>query len=274
MVTSQSADTRGKGFKAKLRAGSYPLAMWITMPWRGILEIAGANGLDAAFIDMEHVSYGLDTVETMIMAAELSGVTPIVRAPSVNPPLVSQILDAGAHGIVFPNIDNGEMAQRAVDCMRYRPHGRRGWGGGHTRSAGWEGSTAVAALHGDVVPGRRVVHSPEFVSEANSKLATVLIIETIEGVRNVKDIVSVGGIDAVDFGWGDYSVEVGFDRARCLQAAQQVREACRAQGIGVSLSLQSKTEDRYPGCFYVVGIDSIITSIAMRQAIAAVRSVV
>jgi len=45
-----------------------------------VVEIIGLAGFDAAFIDMEHTSFDLPTVQLMVMAAERVGITSIVRA--------------------------------------------------------------------------------------------------------------------------------------------------------------------------------------------------
>ncbi len=50
-----------------------------------IVEIIGLAGFDAAFIDMEHTSYDQHDVQLAVMAAERTGITPIVRTPGFDP---------------------------------------------------------------------------------------------------------------------------------------------------------------------------------------------
>jgi 2-keto-3-deoxy-L-rhamnonate aldolase RhmA len=97
----------------------------------------------------------------------------------------------------------------------------------------------------------------------------ILIVESTPGVERIAEIVSVEGVDAVIFGWGDFSVESGFDWSRSRDAALFVYEACRKAGVGLALTPGSELGDAFfPGCFYVVGIDSLLISAALTEAVA------
>jgi 4-hydroxy-2-oxoheptanedioate aldolase len=250
-----------------MAAGERPLLMWTTLAVPEIPEILGTTALDGVILDLEHTSYGLSEVEELIRAADVAGLTALVRPPAAEPPLVTRILDAGAYGIVFPMIEGRSAAELAVSCMRYPPRGRRGWGGAHTRHARWQGSYAG----GETRPGSAMlgsIYSKEYVDKAEANLLTILIVETKRGVDTIDEIVSVEGIDAVVFGWGDFSLENGFDWPRSHDAALRVYETCRRSGIGCALTPGSELgDDFFPGCFYVVGIDSLIISSALAQAV-------
>ena len=53
-----------------------------------IVEIIGLAGFDAVFIDMEHTALSLGNVQEMTRAADLVGITPIVRTPGNNPNII------------------------------------------------------------------------------------------------------------------------------------------------------------------------------------------
>jgi 2-keto-3-deoxy-L-rhamnonate aldolase RhmA len=253
---------RRNRFKEALEHGRPAVAMWVTTQWNGTIEVLGASGADAAFIDLEHVSYGLAEAEHLIVACEAAGISPIVRPSGIDPDDASRILDAGAHGLVFPQVETEEQARLAVSCLRYPPVGVRGWGGAHTRNAVWEGGYA-----GDFFAGRvesAGVYSREYVEKAEDVSIAVMLVETVRGVENIDAIVSVPGVSTVVFGWGDYSVEVGFDAAACRAAAAAVYAACKRNGVGVALS---PGDDFYPGCFTIAGVDSIHMSGAVRAAV-------
>jgi 4-hydroxy-2-oxoheptanedioate aldolase len=247
--------------------------MWVTVPWPPLVEIVGAHGLDAALIDMEHASCTIETVQNMIVAAELSGVTPLVRPPGSDPALITRLLDAGAGGIVFPLVEDRAAAENAVASTRFAPRGVRGWGGPHVRRARWQGTPAVHSLR-QRTAGERGVSSAAFVQQSEDDVLVVLLVETPRGVDNIQEIVQVKGIDAIIFGWGDFSVAVEFDFEQCRAAASRVYDACKAAGIGVSISLdQVGPTDFYPGCFYVAGVDALIMSAALGTAIGATKSI-
>src|SRR6266513_2228883 len=94
-----------------------------------IVEIIGHAGFDAAFIDMEHTSFDLPTVQLMVMAAERAGITSLVRTPGFDPAFILRLLDMGVQGIQVPHISNAQAAREAVKAVRYAPLGDRGMAG-------------------------------------------------------------------------------------------------------------------------------------------------
>src|SRR5207248_347120 len=79
-----------------------------------IVEIIGHAGFDAAFIDMEHTSFDLSTVQLMVMAAERIGITSLVRTPGFDPAFILRLLDMGVQGIQVPHVSDPETAREAV----------------------------------------------------------------------------------------------------------------------------------------------------------------
>src|SRR3974390_3611193 len=95
-----------------------------------IVEIIGLAGFDAAFIDMEHTSFDLHDVQSMVMAAERIGITPIVRTPGFDPAFILRLLDMGVQGIQVPHVGDAATARSAVKAVRYPPLGERGMAAG------------------------------------------------------------------------------------------------------------------------------------------------
>ena len=62
-----------------------------------------------------------------------------------------------------------------------------------------------------------------YIEESNSALLICALVETKKGIENIREIVSVEGLDVVCFGAGDYSVSVGAP-GQGLKSSQ-VREA-------------------------------------------------
>jgi 2-dehydro-3-deoxyglucarate aldolase/4-hydroxy-2-oxoheptanedioate aldolase len=69
-----------------------------------IARTFAAAGFDYVFIDMEHGSFNLETVQDMITAANGAGITPIVRVAELLYSLVARLLDASAQGIILPRV--------------------------------------------------------------------------------------------------------------------------------------------------------------------------
>ena len=112
--------------KRVMSEGKLALGTYVTFADPQIVEIIGLAGYDAAFIDMEHTDFDLRLVGEMIRAADLAGVTSIVRVPDNDEKLILRILDAGAEGIIVPHVDGLEGAKRAVDAVPLFPHGPPG----------------------------------------------------------------------------------------------------------------------------------------------------
>ena len=260
---------RSNRFKGLLDEGDSALALWVTIPWPSAVEIAGAWGVDAALIDMEHTTMSLESAERMIVAAELAGVTPVVRPPGVDAVLVGRLLDAGAQGVLFPRIEDGAEAAAARKSLRHAPDGTRGWGGAHTRHAMWQGESAI----GGRLPADRGVYTSEYIDKARSDLVSLFLVETVRGVENIEEILDLGKPDAVDFGRGDFSAEVGFDDDACDEAFESVLRACRARGIGINVAPCQAARLHYPGCYSVIGLDALLLSRGIRAAVDEARAV-
>lgn len=100
------------------------------------------------------------------------------------------MLDAGAAGIVFPNVNDTASAQTAARATRYPPAGDRMWGPFYA-------------------PARFGQTMPEYLAGANDAVVSVVIIEDPAAVENIADIVKVPGIDAAVIGTHDLAVSIG-----------------------------------------------------------------
>lgn len=257
-------------FRESFRASDeIPVVMWITQPWTGVVEILGSSGADAVFIDWEHALWGIDTIERLIIACEAVGVTPIVRAPGVNQTAVNQILDAGAQGVMFPGIETAEEAEAAVRSTRFGSRGTRGWSGSHNRNAFYIGGiVSDQILHG---LEEKTIYSREYIDHAEDLFVQVMI-ESPLGVENVEEIASVPGVDAILFGWGDFSVSVDLDFDRTRKAAETVYEACRRHGVGRGFRAGDldTTGGHLPGAGWSMSyLDGGPDTVVMGQAISA-----
>ena len=67
--------------KKLMREDKLALGKYVSLADPQVVEIVGISGFDAAFIDMEHTGFDLRTVEEMIRASDLAGVTSMVRVP-------------------------------------------------------------------------------------------------------------------------------------------------------------------------------------------------
>ncbi|MFC2021529.1 HpcH/HpaI aldolase/citrate lyase family protein [Chloroflexota bacterium] len=157
-----------------------------------VVEIIGLAGLDAARVDMEHTPFDLQTVEEMIRACEVVGITSDVRVPDNDPKLILRILDMGAQMIKIPHIGGKEDALAAVKAVRYAPLGDRGIGTG-TR----------AARYG-------AVSKKEHMETSNSEILLSVLIEDKKAFDEIEEIASIEGLDLIAVGLNDITQAFGF----------------------------------------------------------------
>ncbi|HEY9576233.1 MAG TPA: aldolase/citrate lyase family protein, partial [Pseudobacillus sp.] len=129
-----------------------------------VVEMIGHAGYDFVIIDTEHASINPETVENMIRAAEVVGLTPFVRVSENNDGAILRALDAGAKGVVVPHIRTVEDAQKAVQASRYYPLGIRSLNGGRPAAFGKESLT-------------------DYIEQANQEIMVILMIEDSKGIE-------------------------------------------------------------------------------------------
>ena len=201
----------------KMNAGQAALGMLVRLGRSGdIARIAKTSGHDFIFIDVQHGIFNWETISHIASTALEIGVAPVVRVRGVDDPDVSMLLDNGATGIVFPDVNTAEAAHQAVQTCRYSPRGRR--------------SVAGAMVHFDY----RAVPTDELVKIMDAATMVVCMIETVEAVNNVEAIAAVDGVDVVHVGSNDLLLDMGkpgqFDHPDLIAAQQRVIDAAKANG--------------------------------------------
>jgi 4-hydroxy-2-oxoheptanedioate aldolase len=176
--------------KEKLNAGKATLGPFVGFPSPAMVETIGWLGFDFVIIDCEHGPIDYETAEHMIRAAELSGTTPLVRIGLNEQQHIQRYLEAGAHGVLIPLINNAADAQKVVDSVKYPPMGKRGSYSGRSARFG-------------------VGAGPDYFSRANQETFVGIQIETPEGLENADEIIATPNVDAVFLGPGDLSLNFG-----------------------------------------------------------------
>jgi 2-keto-3-deoxy-L-rhamnonate aldolase RhmA len=82
-----------------------------------LLDRIVGSGLDWLMLDGEHVSVGLPEMATMLTV--VGGRLPCyARVRALDGELINHALDAGATGVIIPNVDTVAQAEDAVHCVR------------------------------------------------------------------------------------------------------------------------------------------------------------
>lgn len=177
-----------------LRCGKTSLGVNIQTNSPEFLEMVGRAGYDHVMIDWEHGSFGTDAVVSMIRAAQVSQLTPIIRVPSNDEVWIKRVLDAGALGIVVPHVYNRERAEAAVAAARYSTPG----------GPGARGACPSVRAADHMASDWRT-----FAEWSNDNVFVAVAIESRAGVAAAQEILEVPGIDALFLGTFDLAQEMG-----------------------------------------------------------------
>ena len=136
---------RPNSLKAKLRAGQRVVGALITINSPELVETFGHLGYDFVFIDGQHGGLTVETARELIRAAELTGMTPLVRVRKNDPAEILEYLDQGAGGVIVPDVTSRAEVEAAAKATRYPARGPAApWGCPARRSTGcpsWGPST-------------------------------------------------------------------------------------------------------------------------------------
>ncbi len=161
--------------------------VWVSLG--GILptEILAHQGWDSLTVDMQHGQADFAGVVQMLTAISTTDAVPLVRVPWNNPGDINRVLDAGAYGVICPNIDTAEQCEAFVSACRYAPDG--------TRSVG---------------PKRAVLYGgADYLAKANKTILTMAQVESAKALGNVHAIAGVTGLDVVFIGPTDLGLSLG-----------------------------------------------------------------
>lgn len=243
-------------FAGRLRAGAPLAGIFVKSRDPAVVEILALAGFDFVVIDGEHGVFDRTDIATLCLAARAGGIAALVRVPPEAPDWIGASLDAGAAGIVAPQVADAAAAAAILGRMRYGPGG-----------AGFSPSTAGALY------GRRGV-AAHLAARAGE---TVLVcqIEAPEAVAKAPAIAAVEGVDALLVGPVDLAVSAGLTDPGAPEVAVMTRAvlaAAQAAGRagGLFLGDPAKAADwRAAGAtLFVIGSDQAFLAAAARGALA------
>jgi len=236
------ADKLVNTVKERMQAGGVSLGMPVRLGRSGdVARIAKATGHDFIFIDCQHSLFNLETIGHIAGTALAIGVAPLVRVRGIDDPDVSLLLDNGAMGIVYPDVNTAAQARKAVEVCKFAPIGKRSVTGGYP--------------HFDY----RSVPLTTSVPQLNDSCLLVCMIETVEGLNNVEAIAGVEGVDVVHLGSNDLLANMGkpgkFDDPALVEAQEKLIAACRKHkkfaGCGGNRDVERQVELIRKGCQFI-----------------------
>jgi 2-keto-3-deoxy-L-rhamnonate aldolase RhmA len=173
--------------KLKLQQGGKVTGGTVFSATDPLTYCAMANaGYDYIWTEMQHNDRDWSQAARMWRTCPHAKAVPGARIAFANEREIQRATDAGALVIIVPTVDSVEEAVEARNWTYFPPLGRRSAGGGQ----GFD-----AAMWGGVPGGYR--------QTANDNIVLILMIETIEGVKNAHEIAKIPGVDALFAASGD-----------------------------------------------------------------------
>lgn len=183
---------RKNKLKELLNKNKPTIGTHIHSTWPGITEIIGHTRIiDYVEFTGEYAPYDLYALDELARTCELFDMATMIKVDAEPRTFIAQrAIGSGIQNILFADIRSVKDAKEAVRAVRAEP---KGWNGCSMRR-----NVGYLLEFG----------SPEFVKYCDDVVVT-LMIEKKSAVKNLEAILSVEGVDMVQFGYCDYAMSIG-----------------------------------------------------------------
>ena len=211
---------------------------WITMGDPTVSEIMSIYDWSFLVIDMQHSMISDDQMQAHVRNILAARGIPYVRVKENTAANIGRALDAGAQGLIVPQVNTAGAAHRAVQASRY--DGTRGMGLWRSNNYG------------------------RLVASWNPKI--IVQIEHQTAVDNIEEIMVIDGVDGFLIGMYDLSASLnipgGFDHPSFTEHMQRIDDYAfnsdKMHGIHIPLPEDYVKAAEYAdnGYFVVLGMDT------------------
>ena len=197
-----------------------------------LIECMAYAGFDFAFIDAEHCPWETTSLREAVLAARAAGISPLVRVTQPDMVQIRKALEMGAEGVIVPHVRTVEEMRLCVRAAKFPPMGRRGFD-----------MTTRAAQFG-MGPD-----SKTFIHDANATELVIPMCEDFEFMDQLEEMMSVEGIDAINFGPADYSMSTnrpsGYDmkNSDTDEVLRKLVESGNRHGVSIMAPALPPTEE-------------------------------
>lgn len=204
--------------KQKMQRGEKVIGTFTHIGGGVAIECLGLAGMDFVVIDTEHAPFGPQDAMDLIRAAEIRGITPVVRVQDHSRPSLHKALNSGAKALIIPCMETVDEVRLLCEQGKFYPMGRHCFP--YSRNSGW-GATSAGRLM-------------DFFKENNENTLLVPQCETVGFLNNIEEILSFPAIDGVFVGPYDLSTDMGmpeqFTHPDFLAARERILKACKDAG--------------------------------------------
>lgn len=208
---------RTNAVKEKLAAGEKVFGCFIPLSSPEVVEIIALAGFDFALLDSEHGPLTAETAYRLILAAEARGIEPFVRVGEHDKQTVLKFLDAGASGIMTPQVGSAADAEKAILGTKFSTIGTRGLAGMRTFDFGMNETLDT------------------FVEPLNDRVLNMIQFEHKDTLEELDAMLALPGLDVLFIGPSDLAQSLGLpgqpNHPDVTAMANTVVEKCRNAGV-------------------------------------------
>jgi len=178
---------------------------WCLIPSPEVVDIVSRK-LDFVILDREHGNASDRDIFNMITAASATDTDAFVRVSSNNEREILHALDSGATGIIVPHVHTALDIKKIADFALFPPEGNRGY--------------------------TPFVHSSsyhptlKYKEATNARVFIGIIIEDMEGVNNLREILSECHINMVYIGVYDLASSLGVGISDLKKEMEEISNIC------------------------------------------------
>lgn len=208
---------RTNAVKEKLASGERVFGCFIPLSSPEVVEIIALAGFDFALLDSEHGPLSAETAYRLILAAEARGIEPFVRVGEHDKQTVLKFLDAGASGIMTPQVGSAADAEKAILGTKFATIGTRGLAGMRTFDFGMNNTLDT------------------FVEPLNDRVLNMIQFEHKDTFAELDQMLALPGLDVLFIGPSDLAQSLGYpgqpNHPDVTALADEVVAKCQRAGV-------------------------------------------
>ena len=213
-----------------MNEGKPTLGTHVHSPWPSMIEMVGQSGMfDYVEYVSEYAPFDLHTFDNLGRAIDLfddlSAMIKVEQEPRGH--IAGRAMGGGIQNLLFADVRTVEDVEACIRAVRAETPDQRGQHGVNMRR--------YVRFGGDA-------GSPEFLQALDDAVIAIMI-EKKEAVDDLEALLSVKGVDMVQFGPADYSMSIGKPRAYTdpdvMEAEKRIIETALKMGIHPRVEINS-----------------------------------
>jgi len=189
---------------------SLTIGSWLQLDEANSALIISKSKFEWIAVDLEHGFFSENNLPNMFKSILMGGAIPFARLQDSSKTSIVRAMDAGAYGLIIPNIESKEQLQDVVKFANYPPKGKRGVG---------------------YCPANNYGNNFEGYIETIKNPIIIAMIESKKGLENIDKIITCEGFNGILIGPYDLSASLNitgkFSNKKFKSAIKKILGTCK-----------------------------------------------